>query len=230
MRLAASMAFLVAALALTQAAAALSADDPRIQVATYSSGKIIDLRTSAAVEQTVLLAPDERIQTVVLGDPSTYSVTISPNGDSFSLRQLYQSIGSTLTVQTDKRSYQFMASPAYGPVPYLVRLTLPERDTNLQAVQVPSAQLSESRIAYKITGDRDVRPASIRDDGARTYIQWGPSQAIPAVFAGDRKGHEEIVNGYMRGGEFTVDRVYDKLIFRIDEASAKVRRVRVKVK
>lgn len=89
---------------------------------------------------------------------------------------------------------------------------------------------SPGRVRYKVAGNREIRPYSIRDDGARTYIQWEPSQAMPAVFALDHQGHEEIVNGYMRGEEFTLDRIYERLVFRIDDAVATARRIKVKLK
>jgi type IV secretion system protein VirB9 len=229
MKLVALMILLVADVALAQTEAPQPTDDPRVQVASYIVGETLELRTSAEAVQTVLLPSEERIQTVLLGDPSAYSVTVSAKGDSFSLRQLRATIGSSLAVRSDKRLYQFMAAPAYGlPAPYFVLLTFLEKGNDLAARQMPAAQSPESSTTYKVTGNRDVRPTSIRDDGARTYIQWGLSQAIPAVFAVDREGHEEIVNGYMRGAEFTVDRVYEKLIFRIENATSTARRTRVK--
>jgi type IV secretion system protein VirB9 len=78
---------------------------------------------------------------------------------------------------------------------------------------------------YKVSGNRELRPTLIRDDGLRTYIEWGPSQAIPAVFAADRRGREQMVNGAMRSGTFTIDRVYEHLVFRIDRAKAVARRL-----
>ncbi|WP_327752211.1 TrbG/VirB9 family P-type conjugative transfer protein [Sphingobium sp. SJ10-10] len=98
---------------------------------------------------------------------------------------------------------------------------------NLADGQTPRAA---DRVAYKVTGNRDVRPAAIHDDGARTYIQWESSQAMPAVFAVDHQGHEEIVNGYMRGETFTLDRIYERLVFRIDDAVATARRIGAKSK
>ena len=79
---------------------------------------------------------------------------------------------------------------------------------------------------YEVSGSREVRPISIRDDGLRTYLIWSPSQSLPSVFAVDRKGREEVINGYMRGDEFTLDRVYDRIVFRMDTAIATARRRR----
>lgn len=76
---------------------------------------------------------------------------------------------------------------------------------------------------YRITGDRDLRPQSISDDGVRMYIEWHEQQDLPAVFAVTRSG-EAIVEGYMRSGVFVIDRVYHDLVFRIDKRWAKARK------
>ena len=38
-------------------------------------------------------------------------------------------------------------------------------------------------------------------------------------------GEEEVVDGYMRGDVFTIDRVYGQLVFRIDKKRARARRL-----
>ena len=77
---------------------------------------------------------------------------------------------------------------------------------------------------YRLSGNKGIWPSLMWDDGQRTYIQWPPDQALPAVFAIDNLGREEMVNGYMRGNFFTIDRVHAKLVFRLDRAVAHVRR------
>jgi type IV secretion system protein VirB9 len=77
---------------------------------------------------------------------------------------------------------------------------------------------------YKLTGNKELRPSSIRDDGSKTYIQWDRDQPIPGVFALDRLGREEMVDGYMRDGTFTIDRIHDRLVFRIDDIKAEAAR------
>lgn len=81
---------------------------------------------------------------------------------------------------------------------------------------------------YRLSGDKSLWPSTVTDDGAKTYIRWADDQPIPAVFASERKGEEETINGYMRNGSFTIDRVYDHLIFRIDKVEASAVRVTVK--
>ena len=90
---------------------------------------------------------------------------------------------------------------------------------------LPAAATLAEGAAYRQAGDRSVRPASIGDDGAKTYIVWDEDQAMPAVFAIGPSGKEEMVEGYMRGGIFTIDRVYRELVFRIDGDVAKAKRI-----
>lgn len=78
---------------------------------------------------------------------------------------------------------------------------------------------------YRVTGERALRPEQMSDDGEKTYLVWHPDHALPAVFAINDFGGEEIVDGYMRNGIFTIDRVYARLVFRIDRKVAKASRL-----
>ena len=78
---------------------------------------------------------------------------------------------------------------------------------------------------YRVTGERALRPEQMSDDGEKTYLVWHPDHALPAVFAINDFGGEEIVDGYMRNGIFTIDRVYSRLVFRIDRKVAKASRL-----
>tara|TARA_B100000678_G_scaffold221252_1_gene188622 strand:- start:755 stop:1144 length:390 start_codon:yes stop_codon:yes gene_type:complete len=82
-----------------------------------------------------------------------------------------------------------------------------------------------SASGYRVRGDREVRPSSIRDDGSKTFIAFAPDQALPAVFSVGATGKEEVVNGYMRGDLYVLDRTFDRLVFRIDRLEAIALRV-----
>ena len=66
-----------------------------------------------------------------------------------------------------------------------------------------------------------MRPATIRDNGRKTVITYAPGQPLPAVFAIGATGDEEVVDGYMRGEAFVIDRVHSELVFRIDKKKAR---------
>lgn len=96
----------------------------------------------------------------------------------------------------------------------------------LAAEPEPRAAAQVSAIgSYRLTGERNLRPARISDDGYRTFIEWAEEQPLPAVFAISAMGREEIVNGFMRDGVFTIDRVDAVLVFRIDQKWARATRL-----
>lgn len=78
---------------------------------------------------------------------------------------------------------------------------------------------------YKLSGEKSLRPSRIGDNGVHTYIEWSEDQALPAVFAVNALGEEEMVDGYMRQDIFTIDRVHQRLVFRIGKKLAKAERV-----
>ena len=80
-------------------------------------------------------------------------------------------------------------------------------------------------VGYKLSGEKSLRPVQIGDDGVHMYLQWSADQALPAVFAINPQGGEEMVDGFMREGVFTIDRVYPELVFRIDKKAAKAVRI-----
>tara|TARA_Y100000815_G_scaffold64543_1_gene53140 strand:+ start:2327 stop:2740 length:414 start_codon:yes stop_codon:yes gene_type:complete len=78
--------------------------------------------------------------------------------------------------------------------------------------------------SYRVRGTDALKPASVRDDGEKTYIRFAPDQLLPAIFAISPTGDETLTNGYMRGEEFVLDRVWQELVFRIDGKKATARR------
>lgn len=94
------------------------------------------------------------------------------------------------------------------------------------AAAVPLPQTGPPQTyAYRLGGDRAVRPLRVSDDGARTTVAFAPEQALPAVFAIGPTGEEIVVNGHMRAGGYVIDRVHERLVFRIDGARATARRL-----
>jgi type IV secretion system protein VirB9 len=79
--------------------------------------------------------------------------------------------------------------------------------------------------SYRLSGEKSLRPVRIRDDGVHMYLEWSEEQALPAVFALNAVGEEEMVDGYMRAGVFTIDRVHGSLVFRIGKKRALAKRV-----
>lgn len=202
-----------------------SRDDARLQTVRYTPDQPVRLQTAPGNDLTVILAPGERISNFIVDNHTAYQIRISEARDSFVLHasmtppQEVTSGDATLSIATDRRTYEFLlTSVPSGAAPYVLRFTY--RGSERTHGGKSSAHAGQ----YKLTGNKALRPASIRDDGSKMYIRWDPDQAIPAVFALNRIGREEMVDGYMRDGVFTIDRVHDRLVFRIDDAKAEATR------
>lgn len=215
------------ALALLTGTAALGVpvDDGRVRTVGYAPGRVIDLETATGNTLTVIFDPGERISAVTVGLPQAFEVRVSQLGDSLFVRPLGEAPSTSMNVQTDRRSYEFrlISGPGSGAV-YAVRLDYGDPAGEALPSAAPVADTSAPPSSYRITGFRNLRPSSVRDDGARTYIEWYPDQMLPAVFAKNALGQEAMVDGYMRDGVFTIDRVFSRLIFRIDKRKAEAER------
>lgn len=97
------------------------------------------------------------------------------------------------------------------------QLSLPSVNAARAAQTPPRYDLTWT---YTVRGETSIGPLAISDDGLRTQIFYAPDQPLPAVFAIGPTGEEMSVNGYMRNDAYVIDRVFERLIFRIDKACA----------
>lgn len=221
------MKFALALLLATLPAAGLAAQalegDGRVTTVTYSAGATVPLRTAASNTLTIMFAPGERVTNVEVGDPEAVDVALAGSSDGLFVRTLRPPSNPLLTVKTDLRAYSFAVQ--VGPpaeASYAVRFAYAPQ-ASAEPTATPPAAAAEGR--YKLSGTRVLRPARISDDGVHTYLEWPEDAALPAVFALNTLGEEEMVDGYMRAGIFTIDRVNPVLVFRIGKKTAKAERL-----
>lgn len=221
----AAIAFLLALAPLWAApAAAQSGSDGRIARLEAGAGARLRLPTFDDTPQAILFARGERIQSVAVSDPSAYVFGLSGTGDSMTLKPAGPSTLATMRVDTDRASYDFDLIPSgAAETPQVVQIV-----PATALAPAPQPARPTERGEYAQSGEPLLRPSSISDDGNKTYLQWLEDQSMPAVFGIGPSGNEEMVEGYMRGGTFTIDRVYDQLIFRIDNKKASAKRLNAK--
>jgi type IV secretion system protein VirB9 len=162
------------------------------------------------------MRPGERVERIVLSDSSAFRVTITGDNDSVSITPQRAGAVATMEVVTGSGSHRFNLETGHSlAAAYVVRMITAADQPAGPGQVVPNANLASMSGQYAMKGDRGLRPKQIADDGAKTYIAWAPEQSLPAVL-GIGPGGDEVVPGYMRGGLFTIDRVYPQLVFRID--------------
>jgi len=208
--------------ATAQLAPTPSFDDPRLQSVAYDPARPVRLVAFPNSTLTVMLLTGDRIERLVLSDPAAFNVDVTGQGDGLQIAPLRADGAATLLVDTSLRRYEFDLATGEGlAAAYLVRFVDPGGSTG----PGPGA-LAQPMAEYRLSGERDLLPTRIGDDGQRTYLEWDAYQSLPAVFGIGANGEEEVVDGYMREGIFTIDRVYGELVFRIDRKRAQARRVR----
>jgi type IV secretion system protein VirB9 len=203
------------------ASAQILSGDERVVTLPYREGEIVPLRSAAGGYLAIVFGPGERVLNVEIGDPEAVDLSLPDNRDSLLLRTLRTPVDPRISVRTDMRDYSFaLDTDVPGAATYLVRFSYGFARSEMTA----AAPAIAASTGYRLSGTRELRPETVSDDGVHTYLTWAADQALPAVFAINPLGGEEIVDGYMRGNVFTIDRVYAELVFRIGRRSAKARR------
>jgi len=201
-----------------------SGGDPRIQSVEYDPAQIIRLSVPAGIQTMVELGAGEIIQTIAVGDSVAWTVSAGKRGDFFFVKNANATEATNMTVVTAGRVYNFElnATGSYGNIgAYHVKVIYPGRSTLTAAVEV------ERQFAYRISGSKMLRPASVYQDGTRTIIEWQADAPIPAIFTFEN-GVEALVNGEMENGRFVIAGAPQKLIFRIDRQIATATRRKLK--
>ena len=204
--------------------------NPRLQTVNYVAGESIQLLIMPGASLTLVFPGGETVTRVAADTGAGYEVRVSPDRDSLLVLAGSAAPPSVMQVQTDRRSYRFNMETGTGLMAaYLVQIRDPAAlgaPTELAPFPAQPSRFTAhpQTWSYLIKGDREVRPEAISDDGVQTRIQYGEEQALPAVFAIGPTGDEQLVNGYMRGEVFVIDRTWQELIFRIDKKKATARR------
>lgn len=195
--------------------------DRRIQTVTFNAEDVIRLRVALGYQVSLQFAPDERIESVAVGDSGAWQVTPNRRGDLLSVKLIQATTRTDMVVVTDARTYTFLLDPADASavdLPFVVRFRYPLEVVSPLPANQPAAR-------YTLRGDRAVRPTSISDDGQSTTISWAATQRLPAVFAVGSDGQETLVNGLMRDGALVISSVASRLIFRLNKQVAQADRL-----
>lgn len=184
--------------------------DPRIQTVAYDPQEVVALRVAGGFALTIVFSPDERIETVTVGDSAAWQVQVNRRADALVVKPVGFAQVTNMTVMSDQRSYNFILTTVGDSSkvnPHLVRFTYAAEFT------APEAEVAAVETVYRLKGDKDLWPEVLSDDGEFTSMIWHPDKPLPAVYHEDDTGEMALVNGTMRDGAFVIEGVYTKLIF-----------------
>ncbi|HJK87497.1 MAG TPA: TrbG/VirB9 family P-type conjugative transfer protein [Candidatus Megaira endosymbiont of Hartmannula sinica] len=169
-----------------------------------------------------------------MGDTTGWQVV--PSGYRIFLKPIEENATTNMTLITDKRTYFFElygehATSIDDPkmvfnVKFLYN-DVDEEDlsTNLlnqhEQNEVPDLSNPENfNFDYSISGDEEIAPIKIFDNGEFTYLQFRKvNSEIPATFAVDDKRNESLVNSKIdqKTNTVIIEHVFKKLSLRLNE-------------
>lgn len=199
------------------ASAQVASFNPRFQTIDYIPDQVVLIRGAPGYAITLQLAPDDRIESVALGDSGAWQVTADKTGNRLFVKALQAGAATNMTVITSARLYAFDLQPMANPsmdMPYSVQFRYPARARIGDVATKPMTGM------YRMHGSKSLWPDQMSDDGTHTYIQWDTDTPIPAIYTRDRQGREALINGMMRDDIFVIDSVSPKFVFRIDQQVA----------
>jgi P-type conjugative transfer protein VirB9 len=195
---------------------------------------------------------DERIQTVAGGDTKHWELTPTQNRRHLFVKPVYEQAETSMTVITDKRSYQFVLRSTGPGSKWYQRVTWRYGETLLldaraeeERAQVTAAaeraadqerrdqnvgagvRPQDLRFDYTLEGDAAFRPLSLFDDGTFTWLRMPSKLAeLPALFGAGEGGELAIVNYVVRGDYLLAQRVMDRGVLKLGKQEVKFARVK----
>ncbi|WP_230781764.1 TrbG/VirB9 family P-type conjugative transfer protein [Sphingomonas sp. Leaf37] len=199
--------------------------DPRIQTMAYDSGRVFDLRVGSGYAAIVELAGDERVETIVVGNDAGWEVTPNRSGNRVVVKPLGSANTTNMMIVTDQRRYVFVISAdgGGGGGAFVLRFSYP-------AGQPGGPQKVRREADYRLKGNTTLYPIAMSDDGKRTTITWDLKTSLPAIFAIDERGREALVNGRMVDGDYVIEGVARRYVFRLGKVHADATRIVIKAR
>ena len=208
---------------------------------SYSPNRVFTVVGQRAIQTLIQFAEDETIENIALGDAAAWQVTPNKRANMLFIKPLYARGRTNMTVVTNRRRYLFdlaIAGPK-GRAIYAIQFVYPEdqmaaallarrAETMLGGeamlpgdpapAEPPAPPKPEINTGWRMTGDRQLLPARIYDDGDSTFIAWSPSTEMPGVFVIGSDGKEGPVNFTVRGDYIVVDGVAPRYVLRLGKA------------
>jgi type IV secretion system protein VirB9 len=199
--------------------------DPRIRVIDYDPDQIYSVTGHTGYQMTIEFEPDEKIETVGIGDSSGWQVTPNGNATLLFLKPMAVVPLTNMALITNKRRYNLELSSRSGTkvnrdeITYVLRFRLPAPppvlisalpDENL-VTQIPQEMWNRN---YRFEGSKELVPEEIFDDGRYTFIRFAENLETPAIFAVSGAEDENLVNSNLRGQYVMIDRVSAQIVLR----------------
>jgi type IV secretion system protein VirB9 len=208
-------------------------EDSHIKHITFQANNVVRLKAKTFITTQILFEKEEAVITVEGGDTSGWIVTYHDNlPNMIFIKPTQLNSNTNMTVVTNKHNYYFQIISNQAiksdstQSPYAIKFDYPEEERAKKEAQQKEKQLQkESRPkqqkpkslneAYRFSGNTQIIPVHVYDDGRFTYFELSPNQPVPAIFAvNDKEGKEAIVNLRRQGNTLIVQRLAPQFTLR----------------
>ncbi|HEM0351352.1 P-type conjugative transfer protein VirB9 [Legionella erythra] len=226
-----ALLMLTACMAKAQQIPASFASDARVKHVPFHEHNVVKVEAAPFTATQILFNPKEVILDIEGGDTAGWMVTHHRQlGNTLFIKPTALNSNTNLTVITTKRTYYFQVvsatqldAPAQQKT-YAVVFTYPEEEeAKRKALQQAKAKIRAVKAApkkvynwnYRFSGNAQVTPQHVYDDGHFTYFELRANQPVPAIFAVEgRDGRESIVNTRRQGNVLVVQRLAPQFTLR----------------
>ena len=203
--------------------------DSRIRIMVYNADDVYKYIGYYGYQAMVQLSSDEEIVNISMGDTTAWQIV--PSGSHFFIKPMEQDATTNMTLITNKRTYHFElyaeeASDIRDPnMMFELRFIYPdgEQEDHIKTFATNSsapdlAHPEKYNFNYSISGNEEIAPIKIFDDGEFTYLQFRDKNAeLPAIFAVDEELRESMVNYRLAADNnnmVIIEQVFQKLSVR----------------
>jgi type IV secretion system protein VirB9 len=180
--------------------------DSRIRVMVYNPDDVFKFTGYYNYQASIELAKEEEVVSISMGDTTGWQVV--PAGNRIFIKPIETDATTNMTLITNKRTYLFElyaeeANDIRDPeMVFNLRFIYPDEEEEEHIRNYSTASVGPDlthpekyNFNYSISGQEEIAPIKIFDDGEFTYLQFRDKNAdLPAIFAVDEELRESMVN------------------------------------
>ena len=201
--------------------------DSRLQVINYKNNDVIKFTGFYNYQSIIEFAEGEEIDNISMGDTTGWQVV--PINHRIFLKPVEDEALTNMTVITNKRLYYFELHAMHAESiddPRLVfnmKFLYPDEGYddmgfttyNQKPTSLDLDTPEKYNFNYTISGEENISPIKLFDDGEFTYIQFRDKNTdIPAVFVVGNDDQEAMVNYRISGEYVVIERVASRMTLR----------------
>jgi type IV secretion system protein VirB9 len=188
--------------------------DARIKMVSFQEDNVVPIKGMTFTTTQIVFGKNEYVKGIEGGDTTGWIVDYKPLlPNMIFIKPTVLDSNSNMTVITNKHHYYFKVNSNKTlkakdeAVTYAVKFVYPEDARTQLNAQLKKEAIKKSSVInvtknpkaynwnYRFSGNKQIMPLHVFDDGTFTYFELRKNKAVPAIFAvDDSQGKEAVVN------------------------------------